>query len=407
MSKSNKVVEDSFGPLAGLKVLDAGNMIAGPLAATQLADFGAEVIKVELPELGDSMRHWSPIKNGKSLWWKVIGRNKKLVTLALSKPEGRELFLDLIKTVDIVIENFRPGTFERWGLSYKDLSEVNPSLVMVRVSGFGQTGPYSSKGGYGTIAEAFSGVPSFTGFPDKPPTLPGFPLADSLAATFSAMAAMFAIYKRDHGDGKGQEIDVSLYEPLFRLAEAQVIGFDQLGLVKERIGNRLAEDSPRNTYETKDGRWLGISASSQKTYERLAMAIGRPDLITDERFLNNAVRCDNADDLDAIIAQWIKGYSLQEVMDIFDKNQVVAGPVLDIRDIFSDPQYSFRRNIVEVDDDDFGKVKMQNVVPVFSDTPGKVRHSGGDLGKDNREIFIESLGLSEQRYQELLKQGVI
>lgn len=407
MSKSNKGVQDSFGPLAGLKVLDAGNMIAGPLAATQLADFGAEVIKVELPGLGDSMRHWSPIKNGKSLWWKVIGRNKKLVTLALSKPEGRELFLELVKTVDIVIENFRPGTFERWGLSYKDLSEINPGLVMVRVSGFGQTGPYSSKGGYGTIAEAFSGVPSFTGFPDKPPTLPGFPLADSLAATFSAMAAMFAIYKRDHGDGKGQEIDVSLYEPLFRLVEAQVIGFDQLGLVKERIGNRLAEDSPRNTYETKDGRWLGISASSQKTYERLAVAIGRPDLITDERFLNNAVRCDNADELDAIIAQWIRGYTLQEVMEIFDTNQVVAGPVLDIRDIFNHPQYLFRKNIVEVDDDDFGKVKMQNVVPVFSDTPGKVRHSGGDLGKDNREIFIESLGLSDQRYQELLNQGVI
>ena len=405
MSKLNS--QDRFGPLAGLKVLDAGNMIAGPLAATQMADFGADVIKVELPQLGDSMRHWSPIKNGKSLWWKVIGRNKKLVTLALSKPEGRDLFLELVKTADIVIENFRPGTFERWGLSYEKLQTVNPGLVMIRVSGFGQTGPYSSKGGYGTIAEAFSGVPSFTGFPDKPPTLPGFPLADSLAATFSAMAAMFAIYKRDQGDGKGQEIDVSLYEPLFRLVEAQVIGFDQLGLVKERIGNRLAEDSPRNTYETKDGRWLGISASSQKTYERLAVAIGRPDLITDVRFVNNALRCDNADALDEIIAKWVKSYSLEEVMALFEEHQVVAGPVLNIQDIFNDPQYLFRKNIVEVQDDDFGTVKMQNVVPLFSDTPGKVRHSGGELGKDNREIYIESLGMSEQRYQELLNQGVI
>lgn len=405
MSKLNS--QDRFGPLAGLKILDAGNMIAGPLAATQMADFGADVIKVELPQLGDSMRHWSPIKNGKSLWWKVIGRNKKLVTLALSKPEGRDLFLELVKTADIVIENFRPGTFERWGLSYEKLQTVNPGLVMIRVSGFGQTGPYSSKGGYGTIAEAFSGVPSFTGFPDKPPTLPGFPLADSLAATFSAMAAMFAIYKRDQGDGKGQEIDVSLYEPLFRLVEAQVIGFDQLGLVKERIGNRLAEDSPRNTYETKDGRWLGISASSQKTYERLAVAIGRPDLITDVRFVNNALRCDNADALDEIIAKWVKSYALEEVMALFEEHQVVAGPVLNIQDIFNDPQYLFRKNIVEVQDDDFGTVKMQNVVPLFSDTPGKVRHSGGELGKDNREIYIESLGMSEQRYQELLNQGVI
>jgi crotonobetainyl-CoA:carnitine CoA-transferase CaiB-like acyl-CoA transferase len=407
MNKSKKDGQENFGPLAGLKVLDAGNMIAGPLAATQMADFGAEVIKVELPKLGDSMRHWSPIKNGKSLWWKVIGRNKKLITLALSKSEGRELFLQLVKSVDVVIENFRPGTFERWGLSYEELAAVNPGLIMVRVSGFGQTGPYSSKGGYGTIAEAFSGVPSFTGFPDKPPTLPGFPLADSLAATFSAMAAMFAIYKRDNGDGKGQEIDVSLYEPLFRLVEAQVIGFDQLGLVKERIGNRLAEDSPRNTYETKDGRWLGISASSQKTYERLAIAIGRPDLITDTRFLNNAVRCDNAQELDEIIAKWIRDLTLQDVMAIFEQHQVVAGPVLDIKDIFSDPQYLFRKNIVEVEDEDFGTVKMQNVVPLFSGTPGKVRHSGGVLGKDNREIFIGSLGLSEERYQKLLEQGII
>ncbi|MDA0694071.1 MAG: CoA transferase [Proteobacteria bacterium] len=407
MYKSKKNAPESFGPLAGLKVLDAGNMIAGPLAATQMADFGAEVIKVELPKHGDSMRHWSPIKDGKSLWWKVIGRNKKLITLALSKPEGRALFLDLIKSVDVVIENFRPGTFERWGLSYQELAAVNPRLIMVRVSGFGQTGPYSSKGGYGTVAEAFSGVPSFTGFPDKPPTLPGFPLADSLAATFSAMAAMFAVYKRDNGDGRGQEVDVSLYEPLFRLVEAQVIGFDQLNLVKERIGNRLAEDSPRNTYETKDGRWLGISASSQKTYERLALAIERPDLITDERFVNNAVRCDNADALDAIIAQWIKQHTLQDIMALFDSRQVVAGPVLNIKDIFSDPQYLFRKNIIDVEDEDFGTVKMQNVVPSFSDTPGKVRHSGGQLGKDNRAIFIDSLGLSEERFQELTNQGVI
>lgn len=407
MNKSKKSAPESFGPLAGLKVLDAGNMIAGPLAATQMADFGAEVIKVELPKHGDSMRHWSPIKDGKSLWWKVIGRNKKLITLALSKPEGRALFLDLIKSVDVVIENFRPGTFERWGLSYQELAAVNPRLIMVRVSGFGQTGPYSSKGGYGTIAEAFSGVPSFTGFPDKPPTLPGFPLADSLAATFSAMAAMFAVYKRDNGDGRGQEVDVSLYEPLFRLVEAQVIGYDQLNLVKERIGNRLAEDSPRNTYETKDGRWLGISASSQKTYERLALAIERPDLITDERFVNNAVRCDNADALDAIIAQWIKQHTLQDIMVLFDSQQVVAGPVLNIKDIFSDPQYLFRKNIIDVEDEDFGTVKMQNVVPLFSDTPGKVRHSGGQLGKDNRAIFIDSLGLSEEKFLELTNQGVI
>ncbi len=288
------------GPLNGMRVIDAGAMIAGPLAATQLADFGADVIKIEMPDTGDSMRHWAPIKDGKSLWWKVIGRNKRLVTLKLSDTEGAEIFKRLVQEADIVIENFRPGTFERWGLGYDVLSALNPRLVFVRVSGFGQTGPYSERGGYGTIAEAFSGIPSFTGFPDKPPSLPGFPMADSVASTFAAMAAMFAIYERDNsGSGVGQEIDVSLYEPLFRLVESQVIGFDQMGIVKQRQGNRLAEDSPRNTYKSRDGKWVAISASSQKTFERFATAMGMPELIADPRYCTNSSRCEHADALDA------------------------------------------------------------------------------------------------------------
>lgn len=407
MNKDSQAIQNRSGPLAGLKVIDAGNMIAGPLAATQMADFGAEVIKIELPGTGDSMRHWAPMKDGKSLWWKVIGRNKRLVTLSLSKEEGRDLFRRLVKDADVLIENFRPGTFERWGLSYKELAKDNPGLVMMRVSGFGQTGPYSSRGGYGTIAEAFSGVPSFTGFPDKPPTLPGFPLADSLAATFTAMSAMFALYKRDHSDGKGQEVDVSLYEPLFRLVESQVIGFDQLGIVKERQGNRLAEDSPRNTYCTSDGRWIGISASSQKTYERLVEAMGKPELITDPRFTDNKLRCDNDKALDDIISEWFSTKTMNEVMGIFEAAEVVAGPVLDIRDIFSDPHYIARKNIVDVPDIDFGSVKMQGVVPHFSDTPGEVRHSGGELGQDNEEIFLKLLGITRGQYGDLRERGII
>ena len=395
------------GPLRGLRVLDAGNMIAGPLAATQLADFGADVIKVELPGLGDSMRHWAPTKEGRSLWWKVIGRNKRLITLALSKPRGQELFKQLVAQSDIVIENFRPGTFERWGLGYADLSKVKPGLVMVRVSGFGQTGPYSQRGGYGTIAEAFSGVPSFTGFPDRPPTLPGFPLADSVAATFSAMAAMFAIYNRDHRAGEGQEIDVSLYEPLFRLVESQVIGFDQLGIVKGRQGNRLAEDSPRNTYLTRDGRWIGISASSQRTFERLAEAMGMPELISDPRFVNNTARCENDVALDEIIAAWFKQRDCDDVMHLFEQAEVVAGPVLDIRDIVKDPQYLARQNILSVPDADFGSVRMQGVVPKFSKTPGEVRHSGGALGADNEWVFRQLLGLPLADYEALIQEGVI
>jgi crotonobetainyl-CoA:carnitine CoA-transferase CaiB-like acyl-CoA transferase len=396
------------GPLRGLKVIDAGTMIAGPLSATHLADFGADVIKIELPGIGDSMRHWAPIKDERSLWWKVIGRNKRLVTLSLSTPRGQDLFKQMVRSADIVVENYRPGTFERWGLGYDVLSKINPKLVFLRVSGFGQTGPYAKRGGYGTIAEAFSGIPSFTGFPDRPPTLPGFPLADSVAATFSAMSAMFAIYNRDQGGaGKGQEIDVSLYEPLFRLAEAQVIGFDQLSIVKERIGNRLAEDSPRNTYRTRDGRWVGISASSQKTYERLARAMGMPELIDDPRYRDNAKRCDNADALDADISAWFGRHDFAEISEIFEKADVVAGPVFDIRDIFADPHYAARENIVHVPDEDFGSVRMQNVTPRFLSTPGEVRHAGRRLGADNREIFVGELGLSEAEFTELQRQGVI
>lgn len=397
----------STGPLAGLKVIDAGNMIAGPLAATQLADFGADVIKIELPGEGDSMRHWAPLKDGQSLWWKVIGRNKRMITLALSRPEGQAILKDLIADADILIENFRPGTFERWGLGYDVLSQINPGLVMVRVSGFGQTGPYAHRGGYGTIAEAFSGIPSFTGFPDRPPTLPGFPLADSVAATFAAMSAMFAIYRRDHAGGKGQVIDVSLYEPIFRLAESQVIGFDQLGIVKQRQGNRLSEDSPRNTYETHDGRWIGISASSQRTFERLARAMEMEPLITDPRFADNAARCENDVELDQRIAAWFRQRTCAEIMAIFDEAGVVAGPVYDIRDIAQDPHYKARNNIVDVPDHDFGSVRMQGVVPAFSETPGAVRHTGRALGADNDSVYGQALGLSKERIDQLRAQGVI
>jgi crotonobetainyl-CoA:carnitine CoA-transferase CaiB-like acyl-CoA transferase len=276
------------------------------------------------------------------------------------------------------------------------------------VSGFGQSGPYAHRGGYGTIAEAFSGIPSFTGFPDRPPTLPGFPMADSVAATFAAMAAMFAVYRRDQGGaGHGQEIDVSLYEPLFRLAEAQVIGFDQLGIVKQRQGNRLAEDSPRNTYETSDGHWVGISASSQRTFERLCHAIGMPALIDDPRYASNAARCEFADGLDAVIADWFRVRTLDQVMALFDRAGVVAGPVLDIAGIDADPHYRARGNIVSVPDDDFGAVRMQGVVPRFVETPGEVRHAGRALGADNQAIYGGRLGLSAEEIAALAASGVI
>ena len=396
------------GPLAGLHVIDAGTMIAGPLAGTLLADFGADVVKLELPGAGDAMRDWTPVKEGKSLWWKVIARNKRLITLSLSKPEGQALFKRLVEDVDVVIENYRPGTFERWGLGYDVLSKINPGIVLVRISGFGQTGPYASRGGYGTVAEAMSGVPSFTGFPDRPPTLPGFPMADSVAATFAAMSTMFAVYERDQGkSGKGQEIDVSLYEPLFRLVESQVIGFDQLGIVKQRQGNRIAEDSPRNTYETRDGQWIGISASSQKTFERLVEAMGMPELGTDPRFAGNAKRCENDAALDKTMADWFIERDLEPIMSLFNQANVVAGPVFDIKDIFNDPHYQAREDIVAVPDDDFGTVRMQAAMPRFSRTPGMVKHAGRAMGTSNQAIYREQLGLGDDELERLQSGGVI
>ena len=406
---SKKVARPFDGPLKGLRVIDAGQMIAGPLSCTLLADFGADVVKIEHPAQGDAMRARPPEKDGKSLWWKVIARNKRNITLNLSKPEGQEILKRLVKTADVLVENYRPGTFERWGLGYDVLSQINPGLVFVRVSGYGQTGPYAKRGGYGTVAEAFSGVPSFTGFPDGPPTLSSsFAMADSVAATFAAMATMFAIYERDQGgSGKGQVVDVSLYEPLFRLVEFQVIAFDQLGLVRERIGNRSTTDSPRNAYKTRDGRYITISASTQKSFDRLVKAMGMPELSRDERFTDGLKRQRNADALDDIMAGWFLRHDFDDALRILEAGEVVAGPILTIADIVKDPQYIARETITTVPDEDFQQVRMQNAIPRFSRTPGRVRHAGLGLGAHNQEIYRDELGMSDAEIERLRALGVI
>lgn len=397
------------GPLKGLRVIDAGQMIAAPLCCTLLADFGADVLKIEHPVQGDAMRTRPPEKEWRSLWWKVIARNKRTITLNLSKPEGQALLRRLVASADVLVENYRPGTFERWGLGYDELAKVNPRLVLTRVSGYGQTGPYSQRGGYGTIAEAFSGIPSFTGFPDKPPTLTSsFAQADSVAATFAAMATMFALYERDQGgSGKGQVVDVSLYEPLFRLAEAQTIAFDQLKLVRKRMGNRSSTDSPRNAYETKDGRYITISASTQKSFDRLVAAMGLGRLSSDERFTDAFRRQRNADALDELMAEWFRRHDLDEAMRVMEAGEVVAGPIYTVEDIFKDPQYRARESIVAVPDPDFGEVRMQAAIPRLTRTPGKVRHPGKGQGADNDEIYLGELGLSREEYERLKAQKII
>jgi succinyl-CoA--D-citramalate CoA-transferase len=396
------------GPLAGLKVLDAGNMIAGPMATVLLGDYGADVIKLEHPVLHDPLRDWAPKRDGISLWWKVLNRNKRVVTLDLSQRPGRDVFLRLVDWADVVVENFRPGTFERWGLGYPELSARKPGLVLVRVSGFGQTGPYARRPGYGTIAEAMSGIPFFTGPSDGPPTLPGFPMADAVAGVFSALAAVSGVWNRDCGGaGKGQEVDVSLYEPLFRLVDSQVIAFDQLGLVKERLGNRLAEDAPRNAYATADDRWIAISASSNRTWARLAGAIGQPALAEDARFSTTSGRLRNVEELDKILGDWFRSRACADAMRVLEEHDVVAGPVLNVAEIFADPQYQARDNVIEVDDPDFGHVRMQGVTPRFGRTPGAVRFTGAAPGAHNVEVFGDMLRLDAEHLAGLEREKVI
>lgn len=397
------------GPLEGLKVIDAGNLIAGPMAAALLADYGAHVIKIEHSKKTDPLRGWEPSREGHSLWWKVTARNKKLITLNLNHPEGQQIFRKLVGWSDVVIENFRAGTFEKWGLGYEKLAQVNPDIILLRVSGYGQFGPYSQRPGYGTIAEAMSGIPAFTGTAEGPPTLPGFPLADSVTAVFGALAVTSAVYRRDRSKDarRGQEIDLSLYEALFRLAESQVVGYDQLGHVKQRVGNRLEEDAPRNTYASSDGGWIAISASSNETWNRLAQAIGRPELGSDARFVSSFARVQNVEQLDEILSAWFRTRTASEAMTTMNAHDVAAGPVMNIADIFSDPHYAARNTIVAVPDAHFGSIKMQGVVPLFHATPGEVKHTGNDPGHDNAAVYGEILGMSKKEIDAFGADGVI
>lgn len=394
-------------PLEGLKVIDAATMMAAPWAATYLADYGAEVIKLEHPKTGDQSRRFGAVVKDVGVYWKSLSRNKKGVTLNLSKPEGKEIFLKLIKPFDVFIENFRPGTLEKWGLPWEVLHAANPRLIMLRCSGFGQTGPYAQRGGFGTVAESMSGFASMNGYPDSPPTLPPVALADGLTSVFAALAIMIAVYERDVlKSGEGQVIDISLYEPLMRMMEQPITEYSVLGTVPGRVGNRIQSAAPRTVYQAGDGGWVGLSASSQPIAENVFKAIGRPDLITDERFKDNPSRVKNVDELDAIIGGWVKQHTIQEVMDILLAAGAVVGPIYDIAQLFKDPHFAHRQSIVEMPDKDLGKVAMPNVVAKFSRTPGQIRWLGPDKGEHNREIYA-GLGLSEDDLKRLKDNEVI
>jgi crotonobetainyl-CoA:carnitine CoA-transferase CaiB-like acyl-CoA transferase len=400
------MIEQNKGPVCGLRVLEFSIVIAGPTAATLLGDFGAEVVKVERPGVGDPLRAWAPFKDGLSLWWKAHSRNKKSITLNLASADGQAIAKELVAQADVVIESYQPGTMEKWGLDYDALKEVNPKLVMLRMSGFGQTGPYRDMPGFGTIAESMSGLVHTTGFPDGPPILPAFPMADEVAGTFGAMAIMMALHHRDK-TGKGQWIDMSLYEPLFRYLIPHVPEYDQNGVIRQRMGNQLHDAAPRNLYRCGDGKWLSLSASTQGIFERVAESIGQPELIDDPRFKDNTCRVQNREQLNDIIQQWIGSRPLAEAMAVMRASGAVVGPVFDTAMMFEDPHFAARENIISVPDPDLGQMKMAAPIPKFSGTPGEVRHTGPRLGEHNEAVYAQWLGYDAARVAKLKEVGTI
>lgn len=397
-----------MGPLEGVRILDVGTLFAGPLSATLLADLGAEVIKVEHPGKGDTARTFGPQKDGKGVYWKSLARNKRCVTLDLSQDRGQRLFLDLARNVDVIIENFRPGTLERWNVGWDAIGSVNPRAVLLRTSAFGPGGPYSGYPGYGTLAEAMSGFAHVTGDLDGPPTLPQMPMADGVAGLFGAVGVLAALYHRDARGGSGQWIDNTIYEPIMRLMELMLCEYDQLGTVRQRQGNLIPDSSPRGAYETREpGRWVALSGSSNETAQRIFKAIEREDLVNDPALATNHGRVASADRINAAVAQWIGRHTVEEVLQRFRSVDAPVAPVYDAAGIFADPHFRARETLVTVPDEDFGSVTMPNVMPRLSATPGAIRFTGPDRGAHNADVYGSLLGLGDEELAQLQCEGVI
>lgn len=391
-------------PLQGVRVVDIASFLAAPIGAMFLADFGADVIKVERPNTGDESRYWGNSKDGVGLYYKVLNRNKRSVTADLRTPLGAEIVKRLVKDADILVENFRPGTLERWGLGWELLSKINPGLVMLRITGFGQTGPNSARPGFGTLAEAYSGFAYINGVPDQPPILPAFGLADSTTGLMGAFLAMVALKGREVNGGKGQFIDLALYEPLFTLLGPQAVDFDQLGLIQERNGSLHSFTAPRNCYRTKDGKYVAIAGASQSTFERMCVALDVPEIPKDPRFIDNRLRVKNNKQMDPALQAAVERFTLDEIMERFIRCEAAAAPVNDIRQVFGDAHFAARENIVTVHDEELGgPLRFQNVAGKLSATPGRVRHAGPKLGSSNKDILIGELGFT----QEEIDSGVL
>jgi formyl-CoA transferase len=396
------------GPLEGLNVLELSNVIAGPFAASLLADYGANVIKVELPGVGDSFRRFGPFHAGEPLRWATMSRNKKCITLDLRNPKGLDIAKQLVQRTDLVIENFRPGILDKWGLTYDVMREVNKRIVVLRISGYGQSGPYREKAGFGMAATAFSGYTYTLGYSDRPPTSPPISLADYLAGYMGAVASLAALmYMKNNPEEEGQEIDLALYEPLFRIMEGTLHNYTFNGVVQERGESVSSSVSPVGVFLTKDKKWVTIVASTDRTFDRLAECIGRQDMLTDPRFNTNSERVKHNEETLQAVQDWCDGLARSEIITRLDKAGVPASPVNSIADIVEEPHFIARENIVEVEHPQLGSFKMPAILPKFSKTPGKIRFPGPSLGEHNREIYCGMLGMKPEEFETLRQEGVI
>ena len=408
--RRDAAASDAGGPLTGVRVVELGQLLAGPFTGRLLGDLGAEIIKVEAPGHPDPIRDWGKARyEGRSLWWPVQSRNKKCITLNLRHEEGQRLLLRLVEHADVLVENFRPGTLERWNLGYERLSEVNPGLVLARVSGYGQTGPYAKRAGFASVSEAMGGIRHISGFPGEPPPRMHISLGDSLAGMFAAQGILAALYWRDAlGGGLGQVVDVSLMEASFALLESTVPEYDRLGIVRGPQGTNLKGIAPSNIFKSSDDTWMVIAANADKVFRRLCEAIGRPELADDERFATHLARGDNQEEIEGIVAEWAARYTAKEIDEILNEAGVICGPIYTIADIFDDPQYRAREMLVTHVDPEFGEYVGPGIVPKLSRTPGGVRWSATwEEGSHNREIYGDLLGLADEELERLSAEGVL
>jgi formyl-CoA transferase len=393
-------------PLKGLKVIELGTLIAGPFCARLLAEFGAEVIKIETPGLGDPLRKWRKLHKGTSLWWYVQARNKKSVTLDLRKPEAQEIVRRLAREADVLVENFRPGTMEKWGLGWEALSRENPRLVMVRLSGFGQSGPYRDRPGFGAIGEAMGGLRYITGYPDRPPVRVGVSIGDSIAALHGVIGALIALRYRDANGGRGQVVDVALYEAVFNMMESVLPEYDLFGIVRERTGASLPGIVPSNTYTTRDGHYVVIGANADSIFKRMMHAIGRADLAADPALAHNDGRVARTEEIERAIGDWVGAHDLEHVLAVLERAEVPACKIYDIADIARDPHYAARGMIREHRLKDGTPLKLPDIVPKLSETPGATRWIGPDLGEHTDEV-LAALGYDAEARRRLRDRGVI